>query len=401
MIIKNVQVFGEDGRFSPGEIHIENGCFVKEALAETEVVDGEGLFAIPGLVDIHLHGCSGYDVCDGTAEALAQMVAYEASVGVTTICLATMTLPEAELCRIMHVVSSYYEKAGVHEKDILTKTACLADDHEECVHVSGNSVQMLRSHLAGIHMEGPFINAEKKGAQAAEYVRRCDVALFRKLQKEANGLIKLVEVAPETEGAMDFIEAVQNEVTVSVGHTTAGYETAREAFCKGARHVTHLYNAMPPLQHREPGVIGAALDADCFVELICDGIHVHPAVVRATFAMFGTERMVLISDSMRATGLGDGVYTLGGQEVSVQGKLATLKDGTIAASVSNLMDCVRTAVQEMRIPLEAAVIAATMNPAKAIGIFDKCGSISVGKRADLVLLDKDLRVKQVYVGLEE
>lgn len=366
MIIKNVQVFGEDKSFTPGEIRIKDGLFVETADTDTEVIDGEGCFAIPGLVDIHFHGCVGDDFCDASLEAIAHMAEYEASIGVTSICPATMTLPEEELHQIMKTAGAYQGQTG--------------------------------AKLVGINMEGPFISPKKKGAQAADHIRRCDVELFRKLQEESGGLIKLVDIAPENEGAMEFIDVVKDEVVVSIAHTMADYDTASEAFARGASHVTHLYNAMPPLSHRDPGVIGAARDAEeCHAELICDGVHIHPSVVRATFEMFGPERMILISDSMRATGLTDGQYTLGGQDVFVKGPKATLADGTIAGSATNLMGCLKVAVQEMGIPLEDAIACATMNPAKEIGIYDRCGSIAPGKAADLVLLDQDLNVKAVYV----
>ena len=212
-------------------------------------------------------------------------------------------------------------------------------------------------------------------------------------------MIKLVHIAPENEGAMEFIEEMKDDVVISIAHTVADYDTAAKALELGASHVTHLYNAMPPFSHRAPGVIGAARDDEkCHVELICDGVHIHPSVVRATFAMFGRDRVILISDSMRATGLTDGQYTLGGQDVFVKGPLATLADGTIAGSATNLMGCLKVAVQKMGIPLEDAVGCATANPAKEIGIYDRCGSISEGKDADFVLLDADLNVKAVYVN---
>lgn len=388
MIIKNVRVFGEDKSFTPGEIRIRNGLFAEVGdasdpegkSAETggfadcpehqeEMFDGEGCFAIPGLVDTHFHGCVGADFCDGTDESIAKMAAYEASVGVTSICPASMTVSEEDLHIIMRTAGAYQAHGG--------------------------------AKLIGINMEGPFISEKKKGAQAAEHIRKCDAELFRTLQKEAGGLIRLVDIAPETEGAMEFIDAVKDEVVISIAHTTADYGIAAEAFSRGASHVTHLYNAMPPFNHRNPGVVGAARDAEnCHVELICDGVHIHPSMVRATFEMFGPDRVILISDSMRATGLTDGQYTLGGQKVFVKGPLATLADGTIAGSATNLMDCMRNAVKNMGIPLEDAVAVATMNPAKEIGIYDTCGSISEGKAADLVLLDTELNVKAVFVDGE-
>lgn len=366
MIIKNVKIFGEDKSFTPGEIAVADGVFAVSA-EDTEVIDGEGCFMIPGLVDIHFHGCVGDDFCDANAEGIANMAKYEASIGVTSMCPATMTLAEDELHEIMKTAGAYEGKEG--------------------------------AKLVGINMEGPFISVKKKGAQAADHIRSCDAELFRQLNDESGRLIKLVDIAPENEGAMEFIEAVKDEVVVSIAHTVADYNTASEALKKGAGHVTHLYNAMPPFNHRDPGVIGAARDAEhCRVELICDGVHIHPAVVRATFAMFGADRVILISDSMRATGLTDGQYTLGGQDVFVKGPLATLADGTIAGSATNLMGCLQVAVREMGIPFEDAVACATMNPAKEIGIYDTCGSITPGKAADFVLLDEELNVKAVYVN---
>ena len=195
---------------------------------------------------------------------------------------------------------------------------------------------------------------------------------------------------------MEFIEAVEGDVTVSLAHTTADYDTAMEAFRLGARQVTHLFNAMPPFSHRAPGVVGAALDTPlCNVELICDGVHIHPSVVRAVFKMFGAKRVILISDTMRAAGMPDGAYTLGGQDVTVKGKYATLSDGTLAGSVTDLMNCMKTAVS-FGIPLEDAVRAAAVNPAKAIGIFSRAGSLEPGKRANVVILDENLDVKDVF-----
>lgn len=370
MVIKNVEIYTEDKKFVPGEIGVENGKFADPAegvTADGEVVDGEGCYMIPGLVDIHFHGCMGDDFCDAREEAIANMAKYEASIGVTSICPATMTLSEEELHDIMKTAGAYHGTEG--------------------------------AKLVGINMEGPFISEKKKGAQAAKYIRKCDAELFGTLQKESGNLIKLVDIAPENDGALEFIREVKDEVVISIAHTVADYDAASRALEEGASHVTHLYNAMPPLNHREPGVIGAARDDEkCHVELICDGVHIHPSVVRATFAMFGADRVILISDSMRATGLTDGQYTLGGQDVFVKGPKATLADGTIAGSATDLMGCVRVAVQKMGIPLEDAIGCATMNPAKEIGIYNRCGSITPGKDADFVLLDKDLKVKAVYVN---
>lgn len=379
MIIENVKIFGEDKTFTEGRAAVEDGRFVDPALGAGEIVDGGGCFMIPGLVDIHFHGCVGDDFCDASLQAVENMAKYEASVGVTSICPATMTLAEEDLHKIMKNAAEYRRST---------------DEKKAAGQWDGKGAK-----LVGINMEGPFISEKKKGAQAADHIRKCDTALFRKLQEESGGLIKLVDIAPENDGAMEFIRDVKDEVVISIAHTVADYDTAAKALEEGASHVTHLYNAMPPFSHRAPGVIGAARDDEkCHAELICDGIHIHPSVVRATFAMFGADRIILISDSMRAAGLTDGQYTLGGQDVFVKGSLATLADGTIAGSVTDLMGCMKTAVLKMGIPLEDAVACVTMNPAKEIGVYDRCGSISVGKDADFVLLDENLNVKAVYVN---
>ena len=214
-------------------------------------------------------------------------------------------------------------------------------------------------------------------------------------------VIRLVTVAPEKSGAMEFIKKLttQTSIRVSIGHTAATYEQAMEAIENGATQVTHLYNAMAGLSHRKPGVVGAAADDEHVeAEMICDGVHIHPATVRQTFKMFGDDRIIMISDSMEATGMPDGDYALGGQKVIKKGHLATLEDGTIAGSATNLMDCVRVVVQKMNIPLESAVKCAAVNSAKSVGIYDQYGSITPGKTANMVLLkEKDLSTKQVIL----
>ena len=372
MIIKNASVFTEEGRFAKQDIFIKDGKFVmsaEEADGE-EIIDAKECFAVPGLTDIHFHGCMGHDFCDGTREAITAMAEYEASVGVTSIVPATMTLGEDTLQGICETTAAYVKEV---------KNDKAAD-------------------LCGINMEGPFVAASKKGAQNGAYIRKPDVEMFDKLNRASGNMIKLVAIAPEVEGAMEFIKAKKDETVLSVAHTATDYDTAMEAFEKGATHVTHLYNAMNPYTHRAPGPIAAAADSGAEVELICDGVHIHPAVVRTTFKIFGDDKVILISDSMMATGLEDGDYSLGGQAVKVVGNLATLADGTIAGSATNLMDCMRTAVQKMHIPLESAVKCAAVNSAKSVGIYDKYGSITPGKVANVVLLKKnDLALEKVIL----
>lgn len=375
MIIKNVKVYTEEKTFQEGEIAIREGRFVsisgKEDMQE-EIIDGGGCYAIPGLIDIHFHGCKGYDLCDGTEEAIAEIAKYEASVGVTSICPATMTLPVEELKQILSTAASY--KKGAEEANILA------------------------ADLLGINMEGPFISIEKKGAQDQQHIISCNEDICQQFLDASQGLVKFVGIAPERSAdALSFIEKMKQKVNISLAHTNADYDTALAAFRAGVNHAVHLYNAMPPFTHREPGVVGAVADSPHVnAELICDGVHIHPSVVRATFKMMGQERMILISDSIRATGMQDGRYLLGGLEVDVVGNRAVLaSNGALAGSATNLMDCMRIAVKQMGIPLETAVACATMNPAKALGAFEEYGSIASGKKADLVLLDQDLNLKMV------
>lgn len=378
MIIKNVMVYTEEQRFEDGEIRIENGVFVSCGHGG-EVLDGEGCYAIPGLVDIHFHGCRGYDFCDGTEEALREIARYEASVGVTAIAPATMTLPVEELERVLSAAADYKRK------------------YSKKKYIHGGDMEAY-ADLVGINMEGPFISKVKKGAQDDKHIIPCDVQIARRFLEASGGLVKFIGIAPEDNSdAVEFIQALKGEVSVSLAHTNADYDTAMIAFAAGANHAVHLYNAMPAYTHRAPGVIGAVADSTHVdAELICDGIHIHPAVVRTTFKMLGSDRIVLISDSMRATGMPDGQYTLGGQDVHVEGKRAALvSDGAIAGSVTNLADCMRYAVLQMQIPLEEAVACATINPARSIGIDDEYGSIAPGKRADVVLLNPDLSLKAV------
>ena len=381
MQIKNATVFTIEHGFVEKDVYIEDGCFVEAEQyheKDGQVIDGNGCYLIPGLVDVHFHGCAGYDFSDGTKEALQAIGRYELQNGITSICPASMTLPEETLHKICQNAVSYVKN---QEKSAST------DDKDP------------GARLCGIHLEGPFISMEKKGAQNPEYIQKPDAGMFLRLQDTADGMVKLITIAPEVEGAADFIKTLAGKVHISVGHTVCDYETAYDAFVMGADHVTHFFNAMPAFTHRAPGVFGAAYDAKHVMpELICDGIHVDAASVRVLFGLFGKERMILISDSMSATGMQDGEYSLGGLPVTVCGNLATLCDGTIAGSATNLMECMKTAVK-MGIPLESAVRCATYNPAKSIGIDAVCGSIEAGKYGDCVLLTKgDLTIQRVILA---
>lgn len=365
MIIKNGIVFREDKSFTRGDVYIENGRIAEYAnqVTDTTEIDAAGLYVLPGLVDIHSHGAVGEDFSDNNVEGLHKILQYEYSHGITTYCPTSMTLEKDNICKIFCIMKNWQDKVGM-------------------------------SHVAGINMEGPFLDAVKKGAHLEQHILPPDIDFFRECNNLCGHKIRLVTLAPNMDGAIDFIRELKGEVTISLGHSAADYDTAKSAFEAGACHVTHLFNAMNSLGHRAPGLIGAAAeDENCVAELICDGIHVHESMVRAAFKLF-PDRIALISDSMRATGMADGTYDLGGQQVHVNGKLATLSDGTIAGSATNLYDGMCNAVS-FGIPIEEAIAAATMVPAKSIGIFDETGSLTPGKRADVILADKNLKLIQV------
>lgn len=372
MWLINGTVYLAEQGFSDRDLLLRNGIIEKivpkgeyakgARLREEEVTDVQGAVILPGLVDIHFHGCAGHDFCEGTGEAFSAIEQYELRHGITTISPATMTLPVERLSEICAAAAAYAKES-----------AC----------------------LKGIYLEGPFLSEAKKGAQNSVYLRRADAFLLRGLIAKSGGLAKIAAIAPETEGAIACIRACAEEIRFSVAHTTADYRTCAQAMQSGARQVTHLYNAMPPFTHREPGVIGAAFDHRADVELISDGVHVDPCAVRVAFQLFGEDHVILISDSMMAAGMPDGMYELGGQAVRVRGNRAQLSDGTIAGSVTNLYDCMVAAIR-MGIAPEAAVRAATRNPAAAIGVDAEYGSIETGKKADLLVADRGWTLKRVY-----
>lgn len=362
MEIYNANVFGPDGQFHTGSVRF-GAAFGHDGGGER--LDAQGGYVIPGLVDIHLHGAMNADFCDGDAAGLKRIGQFLITRGVTSFCATTMTFDEPTLTQALRAVRDYG-----------------AQDTARCV---------------GVNLEGPFISRAKKGAQNGAFLQPPDAALLARLNEASGGLVRLVDMAPELDGAMEFISQARKSCRVSLAHTACDYETAMAAFSAGADHVTHLYNAMAPLEHRSPGVIGAAADAGAFVELICDGLHIHPSVIRATFKLFGADRVCLISDSMRCAGLPDGDYELGGQPVFVRQGRAALADGTLAGSSINLLTAVQRAVS-FGISLEQAVLAATVTPAQAIGLADEIGTIAPGRRADCVLLGCDLEPQAVFLG---
>ena len=364
MIIKNAKVYNSD--FNPvfTDIEIEGEIIKSIGKTDKDGLDFSGCTVLPGFIDIHIHGCNMADATDGKPNSVLNMSKWLATKGITSFCPTTMTLS--------------------------------ADFLKECFGYAADAMGKEEgAYIHGINMEGPFIAPEKKGAQAAEHIMAPDYDLF----SELNGIcpVKLVDIAPEQNGAEDFIKKAKELCTVSAAHTTANYEQGKKAIEWGISHATHLYNAMNGLTSREAGMVGAVLDSDnVTAELICDGIHISPATLRITFRSLGEDRTVVISDAMMAAGLEEGEYTLGGQKV-IKTDAARLEDGTLAGSATNLFDEFRNIIS-FGIPVKQAIKSVTINPAKAIGVDKITGSIDEGKMADLVILSDDFsEIKAVFV----
>lgn len=358
-----------DGRFARGGFSVENGRFahvLEDVPGPAEDLDGA--LVIPGLVDIHVHGCAGADFSDGDYAGLVRMARYLARRGVTSFAPASMTLPYDALDKAFHAAARLRREG-------------LADG----------------ARLMGIQMEGPFLSREKRGSQNPAYLRLPDWDRFLRLYDAAEGLLRIVDVAPELPGAVEFTRRASEKCRVSVAHTAAGYDQAAAVFDAGATHLTHLFNAMSGIHHRHPGPIGAASEREnVTAELICDGIHIHPSAVRMAFRLF-PGRICLISDALRCCGMADGSYSLGGQEILLSGGVARLTGGAIAGSAADLYQCMRRAVS-FGIPREQAVWAATALPARVIGRESETGAIADGRAADFVICGGELEPEAVYLG---
>ena len=371
MILKHAAVY--DTNFEAKKLDVEITGDTIARLAESltggdDVLDCTGCTIVPGFVDIHIHGGGGGDMADADTASLQRMSRYLAKCGVTSFCPASMTLPYDALARQFTAVEAF-------------------KGHEQ------------GARVLGVRMEGPYISMEKKGAQCGEYVRKPDVSEFCALH--AISPVCVVDVAPEVDLALAFSASVSKVCTVSAGHTAATYDETAYALAHGFSHATHLFNAMPPIRNRDPGAVTAILDSTCATaEMICDGFHNHPAIVRMAFRLLGSDRAVVVSDSMRAAGCADGEYVLGGQTVFVRDGKARLADGTIAASTTNLFEEFCNLLS-WGIPFADALRACTINPARVAGRADAVGSIEIGKAADLLVLDDTLHIRHVFVRGKE
>ena len=365
-VLKNKIIYTGNGKIDNGYVRFnqrisevdEMRNFVPQE--DDEIIETDATYVIPGFVDVHSHGGYGKDSMDASADEIDWMVRQMAAKeGITTYFCTTMTQTYDNI-----------EKAMVQIKEAAEKNPI----------------------IQGIHLEGPFISVNYKGAQDASYIKKPDEKALAHWNELSGNRIRVVTYAPE-EATEEFENwCLSNRIVPSAGHSDATYD---QLVASRACHVTHLYNAMNPMGHREPGVIGAAADnQDCMVEMIGDGIHIHPVTVRNTFRLFGDSRVVLISDSMMATGMENGLYELGGQEVTMKDRKATLADGTIAGSATCLFDCMKCVIS-MGVPEREAILAATANPARSIGIYNEVGSLTPGKRADIVLTDEELNIVKV------
>ena len=368
-ILKNALVLTEDFVFQKKDVAIcgTKICAIDDEISgDCEILPLDGKVLVPGLVDIHTHGCIGLDSADcANDDEISLMRKFYAGHGVTTY-LATVTTSS--------------EKSTADAIKLITDAAD----------------SPIGANIGGIHMEGPYFCHERKGAQNPEYLRLPSVGEFNSLYDISRGNIKLISIAPELAGSYEFLCEISKKCRVSIGHTDADYETAIKAIECGASVMTHTFNAMRPMLHRAPGAVGAALDKQIFCEFICDGFHIDKAIIRIMYRLLGDKKMLLISDSIRAAGMADGEYTLAGLPVFVKDGKALLSDGTIAGSTVTLYDCIKNAI-EFGIPAESAFRMASLTPACACGIDDVCGSISVGKRADILVLDKKMCLDKVMI----
>ncbi|AIY04449.1 N-acetylglucosamine-6-phosphate deacetylase [Planococcus sp. PAMC 21323] len=352
-----------------GDILIEDGVITRVAekldLQADSYVDatGKNWTAFPGFIDIHIHGAAGHDVMDGTPEALNGLASALPKEGTTSFLATTMTQTDEAISAALQNIRAFNAQDG-------------------------------QAEMLGVHLEGPFISDKRAGAQPIEHIITPSLPLFTKWQKLSGNQIRVVTLAPETATGSKFIKSLTDEgVTVSIGHSDATFEEVQTAVRCGAKHVTHLYNQMSPLHHRNPGVVGAALlEDELSVEVIADFIHSHPSSVELAFRQKGAEKLILITDAMRAKGLSAGVYDLGGQDVQVTEKDARLADGTLAGSILTMEKAIQNVQSITRCGLKELVSMTSANAAKALGLSNK-GELKTGMDADIAIVDENFTVQ--------
>ncbi|MCC2686811.1 MAG: N-acetylglucosamine-6-phosphate deacetylase [Paenibacillaceae bacterium] len=372
-LIRNVQIVTPNPPIQMGSVAIEDGKIKgilpmdAEPSNVDQIVEGHGRILIPGMIDVHINGAEGYDMMDGSARSVEEVSKSCARSGCTGF-LATS------------VSSSIEDLLGM---------------------VAGVSRLIGRepgAFIAGIHMEGPYLHPKRKGMQNEKFLRHPDLAEMKQILDGAKGLIRMVTLAPELPGGMDLISMLlQEQIIVSIAHSDATYEEAMQAFALGASHVTHCFNGMRPIHHRDPGLVLAALEENhVSIQAIVDGVHLHPAIVRLMYREKGAEKMVLVTDAMQAMGLGDGEYVFGGHQVQVANGVARLQDGSLASSTVTMNEALKHTVHS-GIPFHDAVLMATQTPADLLGLKHK-GRIEEGADADLVLINSEFEVVWTMLG---
>ena len=342
---------------------------VMDIPAGVEIIDAGGKFVAPGFIDIHVHGGGGSDIMDGKYEAVKQVATTHSRFGTTAFLPTTMTMSKDKII------------------------GSLKSIHEAFIKGTG------AAEILGVHLEGPYISSEKKGAQKEKDIKKASIGEFLEFNQASGNLIRIVTLAPEMPGAIDFIRWLHKQgVIVSVGHSNATYKQVQEGIKAGLTHVTHTFNAMRGFNHREPGVVGAALSSPKLIlEMIADGIHLHPVAMKILIKIKEIGKIVLITDAMRAASKPEGTYNLGGQEVTVVRGQARLKDGTLAGSVLTMDKAVCNMVDKVGVSLTEAIQMATASPARCLGVESKKGSLEPGKDADIVILNKKLEVELTMV----
>ncbi|MBP2076142.1 N-acetylglucosamine-6-phosphate deacetylase [Oceanobacillus polygoni] len=373
MFIKNVKIYLEDKTIPNSGIYIENnrvqsiheGNDLPHDLDQNaHIIDATGLNAIPGFIDGHIHGANGADTMDATEEALDKIASLLPMEGTTSFLATTITQSHDNISKALENAAHYSNKPG-------------------------------QAELVGVHLEGPFVEKTKAGAQPREYIIKPDLQQFKKWQTQSAGKIKTVTMAPEHDENGQFINSLaESGVNVSAGHTDCGFAGIEKAVAQGVSQLTHLCNAMNGIHHRDIGAVGAAFQLkELRAELIADGIHVAPEMLQLIYNNMGSERIILITDAMRAKGLPDGDYELGGQPVKVENGKAVLEDGTLAGSILKMHEGAKQMLKLNGVSIRDIVKMASVNPAKQIGIYDRKGSISLGKDADILLVDDELNIK--------
>ncbi|MFI3207251.1 MAG: N-acetylglucosamine-6-phosphate deacetylase [Clostridia bacterium] len=369
MIFINANIPDENFKLKKQHIEIADGIIkdLGENMSYNPndmIIDCEGFYIFPGFIDIHTHGCVGYDCADADENAVAEISKFLLTQGITSFCPTIISLPQDETEKAIENITNTKEEDG--------------------------------SNIVGINLEGPFLSSAKKGSHDESFLQNPDIELFEHYRKICNDSIKFVTIAPELLGAEEFIEKEMKNTTIAIGHTNAGYDILKKTMDKGVSHITHLFNAMPPLHHREPSVIGAFLESDnAFAEIICDGKHIHKSLVKAMFKL-KSENMIIVSDSMRLCGEPEGsTGILGGKEVTLKNSVPCLSNGTLAGSATTVYQEFLNLIN-WGVPLETALKSATINPAKALKMDKQIGSIKKGKKADIVMMDKDFNIVAVY-----